>query len=546
MRNKLLALFAAGLMGFATVSCDKYTEDLDIAVRTDVMKYTVLLQVQDAKDGLPEDVQISVVGEDADYIYDGGGNKALKMEGGLITLGVHPKHEPTEGDPIKFTVKLSGTGFLDSSFPVTITKDQFNQIKTAKVVKLSNAPTTVVVETKSVALAADGTSPSPIVLNTNATAASPTQTEVVVPANTQFQDVNGTPIAGGSVNLQVINFNSENNAASVALFPGGSLLANDVTTADGTKSSAILLPAGLAQINMSVNGKEVRKFSQPISLSIGLNADFKKPNSANPIAAGDKLDIYSYTESTGKWAYEKEATVTMVNGKPTVSFTTNHLTVYGAFLKVDAVICFNPSIYFVNAPHLKGITETFKLEVRLAGSNEFIYDYQRSLTDGQTMIEHTAYRGAPANLLVYNNRGQLVATSQLNQTCGTDVVINIAAPAIPVQAVTLNLEVRCPSKGLVVIPDFDMVYRPAASTGAYTYLGKVVKGQLVTTALEVGKSYDFLATLGGKTKRIDDHLISSANMSTTAGEGANMGSKAPAQNAALLVEFCGNSAVVSK
>lgn len=546
MRNKLIALFAAGLLGFATVSCDKYTEDLDITVSSDVIKYSVLVQVQDAKDGIPEDLQISVVGEDAEYIYDIAGNKDLVMNGGTIALGVHPKHEPTQGKPIKFTVMLSGSGYLDSSFPVTINKDEFSQMRTVKVVKLTNAPSTVAVETKTVTLAANGTSLAPIVLNTTATTDIPVQTEVVVPANTQFQAADGTPLVGGTLSMRVINFNSA-SPSSIELFPGGSLLAEDITGPNGVKEGAVFLPAGFAQINMSVAGNEVKKFSQPISVSMELNPGFIKPNSTTPIAAGDKLDIFSYSESSGKWTYEKEATVAMVNGKPAVSFTTNHLTIFSALYKVPAVTCSGDPAFTLNfdATWLGDASKLFEYRVKLGNF---------TILSGEALISNGSKFNFPVPLSIsipvvlelYSNGVQFASTSLSGFTCGsnTQVPVAIAAPARPVTNVKLSLKVKCPNKNgadvTVQVPPFYLQYRSADSSGKYEILGQVKNGNLKTTELEIGKRYDFYVELGGSVKYVEDYLIDKAHMSTTAGFNDDLGTGQQHQeyNKTLLIDFC--------
>lgn len=538
MKNNLRIFLTAGLLGLFSLSCDdKLTEGLDIVVNADVIRYSVLLQVNEANGETPSNLNISVTGEDADYIYDIAGNKDLVINNGIITVGVHPRHEPTATDPINFSVKLSGPDYLSTTIPVTIDKDQFNQVKSAKVLKLSAAPTTVVVATETVVLAADGTSSEPIVMTTPTTAATPVETKIEVPANTQFLNAAGTPIVGGSLTLNVVNYNTQ-SSTTASLFPGGKMNATDVTGPDNTKISAFFVPAGFASINLQVGGTAVKKFSQPINLSIELNPEFKLLNSTTPVVSGDRIGIWSYSEDTGKWNYEKEGTISVVNGKPLVSFTTDHLTVYSAAQHVVTTNCKGPSLAF-SASWLNTDTQPVTVEVWNDELTQLYYTktviVKHGLEDALKDLPTFAVR-----YKVLNSKDVEIASGRITNPCaGGKVDVALPAPAAAVVGITLSVTVKCPNKGTVTPPDFYLYFKPkGAPKSSYKLLGIVSKGKISTTLLEIGSRYDFKAQWGSKEKEMFDHLIDKKDMSTTVGIDDNLGRNAPEQNKAILIEEC--------
>jgi hypothetical protein len=537
MKKNLRVFLAAGLIGLFSTSCDKVTQDLDLIVNADVIRYSVLLQVTEPSGALPANLSISVTGEDANAIYDISGNKDLVISNGMITLGVHPRNEPTETDPIRFSVKLSGANHLATTIPVTIKKDQFNQIKTGTILKLSAAPATVAVVNKTVTLAPNGTSAEPITISNPVTASTPVETKVTVPANTQFLSAAGTPITSGALTMTTINYNTQ-SATMASLFPGGNLNATDVTGPNSSKISAFFLPAGFTSINMKVGNTEVKKFSTPISISMELNAAFKLQGSATPIKAGDKIGIWSYSEDTGKWTYEKEGTVAVVNGKPSVSFTTDHLTVYSAADHVVTTNCVSPRLVY-DAVWLNSDTQPMTVE---AWNDELTikyyaktvimkHDLEDELADLPTLA--TRYK-------VLNGRDEVIASGRIASPClGGKPKINLPAPAAAVVGVTLSLTVKCPEKGTVTPPDFYLFYKPTgAPNSAYKLLGVVTKGKISTTLLDVGTTYDFKAQWGSREKVVGGHKITSKDMSTVVGVNDNLGSVVPDQNRAILIEEC--------
>lgn len=518
------------------LGCDKAKEDLDIFVKADVIHYSVLLQVSEATGEIPQDLLISVAGEDADVIYDIAGNKDLAFNGGLLTLGVHPKHEPTEGDPVKFSVRISGPDYAGLIVPVTIEKGQFNQIKNLTILNTSTPPPTVTVAQETAELATDGTTVKPISISSPTNAVTQEITSVIVPANTQFLRADGTPIVGSTLSMSVVNYNSQAPEA-VNFFPGGQYNAANVKGPDNSNMSVFFVPAGFASINFNVNGTEVKKFSSPINVAIEIDPQYKSIEGNAAVKVGDKIAIWSYSEDTGEWQYEKEGTVSSANGKLVVPFTTDHLTVYSIAEYVETTNCKSSRAVF-NAGWLNNDTQPMTLEL-------WNDDSSKLLSSRTVVVAHNLeeiLNDMPAFAVRYKviAKGVEVATGRVDAPCaGGNFQINLPAPAIPVVGVTLSLTVKCPNKGVVTPPDFYLYYKDAgAPTSDFRLLGIVKQGKLMTTLLQVGKYYDFRAQYGKYEKVIGNYLIDKTDLSTTVGVDDHLGDHTPEENRAILIEEC--------
>lgn len=525
------------LLGLSMLSCDKVKEDLDILIKADdLIRYSVMVQVNEATGEIPEDLSISVVGEDADYVYDIAGNKELAISGGLITLGVHPKHEPVEGDPVRFSVKISGPDYVSMIVPVRIDKNQFSQIKELKIVNASTPPPTVAVAKEEAALASDGTPAEPITVSSPTNAVTNEVTSVTVPASTQFLNAAGTPVVGSSVSMSVVNYNTK-SSETATLFPGGKLNATNVKGPENKNISAFFMPAGFASINFDVNGTAIKKFSQPINVAIEIDPQYKLLASNTTIKEGDKIAIWSYSEDTGDWQYEKEGTVSTANGKLLVPFTTDHLTVYSIAEYVETTDCTSPTAVF-SASWLKQDTQPMTLEIWNEDLSKKLSSETIVVSDGLEVV----LNDLPAFAVRYKvlSQGAEIASGSIADPCsGGQVNIILPAPAVPLVGITLSLTVKCPDKGTVIPPDFYLYYKNAGAPDTeYKLLGIVKQGKLSTTLLEVGKRYDFKAIYGDRKKFIGNHLIDKTDMSTTVGVNDNLGSVVPDQNRAILIEEC--------
>lgn len=527
------------LAAFLFNSCRNPAYDIDVLFDADVIQYKATIIVKDGNGAVLPNLNVSVTGPDAASIYDFSGTKQIFAPSGVITLGVTPKAVPTAGKSLSFNVIVKGAGYEDKNIPVTISVDQFSQILNVTMLKVAVPTEATTVITKDVPLAADGKTLTATTIETPASSTVPQTTSITIPAGTQMRDAAGKILTGSTLTVRTINYDA-NDEASVDMFPGGSLSAPDVLNEDGTTGSAFFMPAGFANIQMFIDGVEVKTFSTPITISIQVDPTFKPQATGQAIKAGDKLSVHSYDVGTGKFNFETIGTVAVdAKGKLAVAFPMSHLTIFvvGDVIKTDA--CVEPSITFV-APWLNDGTQTVTFEVLSADGSRVLVTRTILVSNG-LISKMSGLPAVAAQYRIKDNSGRVLAEGALANSCaGANVSITIGAPTgAPVQNISLILNVNCPGKGLIIVPNFDLFYKPAgAANTEYKLLGTTENGILKTTSLTIGSSYDFRATWKNETKVVRNRTITNLDMSTVVGENDNLGTKSPNYNKSLLIEAC--------
>ncbi|MHA4894221.1 hypothetical protein ACXZ1K_05660 [Pedobacter sp. PWIIR3] len=540
MRNFTKLFSFMMLVGLFFNSCRNPAYEINVLFDADVIKYKATVIVKGGNGETLPALTVSATGTDAASIYDFSGTKAIAAPGGVITVGVEPKAVPTASKKINFNLSITAPGYEPKLIPVEMVLNQFSQIVEVVLLKtvVPTPASTVVV--KEIPLAANGATTTTTTFGTPLSSTVTESTTITVPAGVQFKDAAGNTLTGGSVTAQAINMNADDPAA-LALFPGGDLSAPNVIGADGTATPAFFFPAGFTDIRMFVGGSEVRNFSTPITIAIELNPDFVPQATGVKLKAGDQLSIYSYQTSTGQFKYETVGTTVVDgSGKLSISFQTNHLTVFivGDVIKTPG--CISPTAT-ISAPWL------------LNGAKKIV-DFETVANDGTILSSYPIEIGAGASVVLqglppvavnyvirdYVSPFSVLGGGKIDNPCaGTALTITVNDPGTPLDFVSLLLNVNCPGKGTIVVPNFDLFYKPVgAPDSQYVLLGTAVKGAFKTTNLKIGSSYDFKANWGTQTKVVSNRPITAADMSTVVGENDFLGSKSPQANKMLLIEAC--------
>ena len=533
---KLTALTV--LIGLVIGGCRNPAYDINVLFDAAVIQYKATLILKEATGAaLPANITATITGTDAASIYDFSGTKAVPVVNGIITLGVTPKDIPTSAKTLSFNVVITAPNYDTKIIPVTIALNQFGQIINVTMLKtVVPSPASSVVTTE-IPLSPTGASTAVATFATPSTGNVPQQTSITVPAGVTFKDASGATLTGGSVTAQAVNFDASDPVA-LALFPGGDLSATNVTLPNGQTGNAFFFPAGFTNIEMFVGGVQVRNFSTPITVGMQLDETFKPQATGAALKVGDQIGIYSYNGSAFK--FETNANVLRdAAGKLAVSFQTNHLTVFIAGDVVATAACKVPSVTY-SAAWMGTASTPLTVQILAADGIKVLDTRTVLISDGLKDV----FSGLPPVAVKYKvinpATGATLAEGAIADPCaGTDFTITVGAPGgAPVVSVSLVLGVTCPGKGVISVPDFDMFYRPAGSNAAFSLLGTAKKGQIRTTLLTVGQSYDFRANWGTQTKQVNNRLISNTDLSTTVGDGIYLGDKNPTANKALLIEAC--------
>ena len=539
MKNFTKLLSFLLVVVFLSNGCRNPAYEVNVLFDAQVITYKAGLQLKDANGAaLPGNIDVTVTGTDAGSIYDFSGTKKIYAPNGVITLGVHPKEIPTASKTLSFNVIIKIPGYEEKNIPMTIAVNQFSQdIKGITMVKTTVPTPYTSVAVKDFQLGAGGATTAVSSFATPSTAAVPQTTSISIPVGTTFKDANGNVLTGGSLTAQAINFDA-GDPALVSLFPGGDLSAANVVGPDGTTGEAFFSPAGFTDITMFVGGVEVRQFSTPINVSIQVDPAFKMNGAATAIKAGDLLQVYSYQVSSGQFKYEAEVAATVdAAGKLAIPFTTNHLTKFIVGEVFSKKSCTIPEVTFI-APWLQANSTVVSIEVlTLDGAKRLAYTESQVVFNG-TKVSFDDLPPFAVSYIIRQGTTTIAAGNITDPCAGNDFSVTLPNPALPVDLVTLLLNVKCP-QGQITVPNFDLYYKAVgAPDSQYTLLGTVTNGSIKTTLLKVGTSYDFRAFWGNTVKTVGNRPITTADMSETVGENDFLGSKSPQYNKSLLIEAC--------
>ncbi|MGY4382999.1 hypothetical protein ACVWYN_000018 [Pedobacter sp. UYP24] len=528
------------LVGLLFNSCRNPAYEINVLFDADVIKYKATVIVKGANGETLPALTVTATGTDAASIYDFSGTKAIGSPAGIITVGVEPKSVPTASKKISFNLSITASGYEPKLIPVEMVVNQFSQIVNVTLLKtIAPSPVSTVL-IKEVPLSSTGATTAITSFSTPTSSTVKQVTSITIPAGVQFKDAAGNVLVGNSLTVQVINFNADDPAA-IGTFPGGKLSAPNVVDANGNTSSAFFLPAAYADVRMFVNGTEVKSFSSPISISMELNPDFVPQATGVKVKAGDPLSVYSYQTTTGQFKYETVSnTVLDAATKPATNFQTNHLTVFIVGDVIKTAGCVSP-IATISAPWLLNGAQRVVTFETVGNDGSVLSSYPIVIGSGASIT----LQGLPPVAVNYVIRDYVAPFAVLgggkidNSCAGAALTISVNSPGTPLDFVSLLLNVNCAGKGTIVVPNFDLFFKPAgAPDSQYVLLGTAVKGAFKTTNLKIGSSYDFKANWGGQIKVVNNRPITAADMSTVVGENDFLGSKSPAYNRMLLIEAC--------
>lgn len=551
MKRNIIYLILAVLIlsgGVLWFGCTNALKNVDVTVNSDIFKYTTLINVTSSSGKSLDDATVTISGSDASKIYNLEGYQTYSVAGGFISLAVDPNQPPINGDPIEFNVTVTKSGYLPINIPVTITPSDSSTLLNATMIDISNPPAGVTSDSSSLALTGGNLDTDTTIGFASGTGGASNNITIGLDAGTQFKNAAGTVIGNGTnLDINVLNVDASNNDA-LTVFPGGALSQGNIHNSNGVASGA-LLPAGLVQVTMTLNGQEIKGFSTPIQIKIPIDPNFVNPATDAKVQPGDNLAIYSYSIENGFWQYENVGPVVSQNGNLFVTVTTLHLTWFMVGSYESA--CGSSISLKLNADWLTNDIESpisFKVYSTTNGGtlpDKIIASSMITAQNGDTVTFNNIPNIAVI-IKAYDIAGNVISTSSISSPCGAGIQgITLAkSPLADNPKTTMQLYVRCPndSKPITVLPTFYLYFKITGSPDKdYVLLGKVVKGYISTNLLDVTKMYDFKAVWGSNVKVVNDKSVSADNTATVGDNqsaGELIGSKAGATNLEMLKENC--------
>jgi hypothetical protein len=535
--KKLKLLITISFLMLFVLCCDieGVTDSVDITISNNILKQEALISVLDITN--PDNIEgsnklkVELIGTDASkFVTNSGENVSnLKVIDGNIALAINPNYASSE--PLKVLLKISGDDYLTTTIPLVMFPNDTLVTKSINIVNKLNTVQGIdyVEESKSLknnTLATDYSFETP---SQKAT----TKTTIQIESGTVFQDANGNAISGANLKSEVAHF-SLDTPESLASFPGG-LTPNSVIDENGqNQEDSSFMSAGFTSVDMFVDGKEVKKFSKPITIAIEIPNNYINPETGNNITVGDQIKIWSYDDD-GQWGYHKIGIVTMNSAKNlNIVFTTTHLSWYNLDYFYWGVCNYGRSTT-VSAPKTQTLSDNFydlSFELVYAVNNQVIS--RNNIQISKTRDNSSGFYNTPNQSLKvkvyygsYSDR-TLLYTSEAFDGCNSNTVIldtsmiaSLITPKPEVKNINIQYKARCGAK---ILNPFLYLYRLESYTYygteysywkwvGYTYSGK---GYIYRAKIGVsqkyriyfgGKAYDYDYTFNSDTIVIDDFEV---------------------------------------
>ena len=514
-KNKiLLGVLMITLVFIAVVSCENPLKDFNVAVDSAVFDKNAKITIFDPSNPSNLDgsnkIKIELLGNDANKIVSDGGSKtSFPVINGVLQLAVNPAYS---SEDINFVIKVSGDDYLTTTVPVNIGQNDSLVSLSVNIINIKETPEGVNLEESTKSLSS-GKLVQDFTVKTD-DSGNKEATEVNISNGTEFKDANGNLIIGaGDLKVRVVNFDSQSDE-SLNAFPGG-FSPYEIELKNGEKdTSGSFSTAGFTSIDMFAGGKEIKEFTKPIKITMGVDKEVVNPNTGEKIKKGDLLPVWSYSKDDGKWKYHCDTTVEEKNGKLYVTCTTTHLSWYNLDYWLRG--CNNSRRFTVNvsAPSVNS-SSGYRLYTKLvyAGTNQSV-SYKSNRTQNFYNGTSFGYKRTPnANLqfIIYegnsrNSKGNEIYRSAIFNGCSSNQInVNLDAfksklPPKPVN-VKINFSGNCDGK---IIKPSSWLYmktnytRRGRTYSYWRYVGYIRRGKITLYNINLNKEYEFRTYYKGK------------------------------------------------
>jgi hypothetical protein len=482
-------------MPMALVTCNddsssggiKITDEF--IVKTKSFETYLHLDFVDAKTGeylRGKKVVINIGGKDAGAVYNniGFGEETYTSENGMFDLVVDPVKASSD-----FVINVSSAGYNDFTHHARLYESKFT-ILTVALVNLSDLPEGVSqAAPKVISIPADGITEDAVVVPVN------NQNTIVIPEGTVLRDAQGNVVTG-EIESKVLFFDP---ADAQEFFPGG--LDVQAVRPNGETSDITFSSAGLFDIELTSGSTEVRTIEgEGIELTTVLDPSLINPNTGQPVAENDEIEMWSMDPESGIWQYEKTAVVKRNSSGLYLQEKINHLSYWNWDWLTNS--CYNGGAtikWIGNANPSSTVTIT---------NMNPLNSYSRSLTTAIDVTEGSYYNTlqfnyVPQNMLStlsFKGNGLLFEPETLTipDLCAQRTYVVKVTRKETVPPYTLNIHLDLYSKSdpgrKFYIYGYAYLYPLYSSYSGYQY-ANISDGTLQTT-IDAGVEYELSLSVG--------------------------------------------------
>lgn len=444
MKRTHLLSFTAAIFLFGAVlnSCKNPGEGVTIHINTKVLSSPTAVQFVNAKrdaTNQPTTFPVTIGGKDAASVVTINNKTVFNATEGRIFLALKKGVVPSVANPIIFTVAAEVPGFTPATRTFKITSD-VAQSAVVAMVEYANPVVGAAGKVQENPLVGGATA-SAISIQTPVSSAMDEQATISVAAGTQFLDAAGNVINATKLESRVMNYGSDSEE-SLAAFPGG-FEATNVIGQNGQPiaGGVAFVTAGFIAIDMYAGGTEVKSFSKPLNVKMGISEQLINPETGVVVKAGDVLPVWSLDDKSGQWTFESNATIVSdAAGDLSASFSASHLSYWNFDWGLS--YCPNDLKLTFNAPNYTG--DLYRVSI------ESDKGYSSTAWVSITDLLSTTFRVPSANIrvVVTDRNFNIVAQTAYGNSCaqGTITVNMPASTSLDVVNVDMVLQGVCPNK----------------------------------------------------------------------------------------------------
>ncbi|NRB63551.1 MAG: hypothetical protein HRU40_11110 [Saprospiraceae bacterium] len=504
------------------LSIDSLTEGVVLNLDFDIFRTPLIVNFLDANPNTtntPNNLNVRIVGPSSDRIYTTDGRKDLAPQDGILEVSVDREDSISINNPLELTFIAEAPGYLKTVHTAVLYDTAF-QFVPVNMISLNNLPLGVSLGRGSFQTNSTGGSASSTAVVTPLTGSKQERASVTVRSGTISRDANGNALSG-TVDIQMVHFDNRSEE-SLNAFPGG-LEAMNVIGPNGESMDPVeFVTAGFVALDMFVGSSEVKTFSQPIEVTVGVNPATINPETGAVVKVGDRVPVWSLDDETGIWTFEQEAVITRNPfGQMEASFDADHLSwwnldwFYGSrcTFRNPVTLQVNTNYESYGAPYTIAQLVDANTGARFGGARYL------SLRNGSAINLYNIPTGR--NLRVqflssasYYCQDVLFESASFNTSCQTEFIID-ALQFIPDNPLLIQATVS----GICEREDNDITIRPSAwiyyresGCGYWNWLSYVRRGNFYSNRLVAGRTYDFRVYYGGQRYDFSDIPIESTTI----------------------------------
>jgi len=265
---------------------------------------------------------------------------------------------------------------------------------------------------------------------------------------------------------------------------------------------------------MFAGGTEVRTFSRPIEISVGINPNTVNPETGLTVRTGDQIPIWSLDDETGTWTFEGETVVERNPlGQMEVNFEIDHLSWWNLdWFYGNRCTWRNPVTVRIDSDYEDFTAPT--AIARLVDANtgaHYGWPRQISLRNNSSLALYNVPSDRNLRLQFLSSaspfcQNVIYESAMFSTACQNEVMVDTRNfqpnNQLFVQA-TVSGICRSESADIKVTPSAWIFFRDA-ECGYWNYLSYINRGRFFSNRLELGRTYDFRIHYGNRRYNFSD------------------------------------------